>query len=79
MAKKEQNENIKMFSDFQNKSWIQDDKTIKIGDSASKIMTGESQALEIKEVLHGNPYKTFRIVITTDDKIYLLKTSRELK
>jgi hypothetical protein len=81
MAKpKEQNENIKTFSDFQVKSWFLDEnKNIKVGDNISKIMSGDCLTLEVKEVLHGDPYKTFRIVIDKDDKVYLLKTSRELK
>jgi hypothetical protein len=81
MAKaKEQNENIKTFSDYQVKSWFLDEnKNIKVGDNISKIMSGECLTLEVKEVLHGDPYKTFRIVIDKDDKVYLLKTSRELK
>ncbi|MDR2601019.1 MAG: hypothetical protein LBC53_00995, partial [Spirochaetaceae bacterium] len=68
MAKaKEQNENIKTFSDFQVKSWFFDGtNNIKVGDNISKIMSGDCQTLEVKEVLHGDPYKTFRIVITTD-------------
>ena len=78
--KLELNENIKTFSDFQVKSWFLDEnKNIKVGDNISKIMSGDCLTLEVKEVLHGDPYKTFRIVITTDEKIYLLKTSRELK
>ena len=81
MAKaKEQNENIKTFSDFQVKSWFLDEnKNIKVGDNISKIMSGDCLTLEVKEILHGDPYKTFRIVIDNNDKVYLLKTSRELK
>jgi hypothetical protein len=81
MAKaKEQNENIKTFSDFQVKSWFLDEnKNIKVGDNLVKIMSGDCQTLEVKEALHGDPYKTFRIVIDKNDKVYLLKTSRELK
>ncbi|GHU61043.1 hypothetical protein FACS189445_2550 [Spirochaetia bacterium] len=80
MKKNNKDENVKTFSDFQIKSWFVDEnKNIKVGDNLSKIMSGECETLEIKEVLHGEPYKTWKIVITTDDKIYLLKTSRELK
>jgi hypothetical protein len=77
---KKLNENVKTFSDFTVKSWFIDkDNNIKVGDNFSKINDGESQTLEVKEILHGNPYTTWKIVITKDDKIYLLKTSRELK
>jgi hypothetical protein len=80
MKKNNQNENVKTFSDYQTKSWFQDEnKNIKVGDTLSKIMSGECETLEVKEVLHGEPYKTWKIIITADDKIVLLKTSRELK
>jgi hypothetical protein len=74
-------ENDKTFFDWTNKSWIieNENKVIKTGDTALKIMSGESQTIEIKEVLYGDQYKTWILVIDTADKIYLLKTSKELK
>jgi hypothetical protein len=56
-----------------------DGENIKTGDNISKIMSGEFETLEVKELYHGDIYKTWKIVITKDDKIYLLKTSKELK
>ncbi|AEF84686.1 hypothetical protein TREPR_1429 [Treponema primitia ZAS-2] len=80
MKKNNQDETIKTFSDYQIKSWFQDEsKNIKVEDTVSKIISGDCKTLEVKEILHGNPYPTWRLVITTNDKIYLLKTSRELK
>ena len=72
-------ENESTFSDLNNKSWFRDGDNIKVGDNFGKIMGGEFQVLEVKEFLFGNPYQTFTIVITKDDKIHLLKSSRELK
>lgn len=72
-------ENQKKFSDFTNKSWFLDGKKIKVGDNFSKIMSGDLQTLEVKEILVGEPFHTWTIVISNDDKINVLKTSRELK
>jgi len=72
-------ENVKTFSDFSNKSWFKDGDNIKVGESFQKIMSGESELLQVKEILFGNPFQTWNIIITKDDKIHLLKTSRELK
>jgi hemin uptake protein HemP len=78
--KKNKEENEKTFSDYQTKSWFQDEnKNIKAGDNISKIMSGDCETIEVKELLQGEPYKTWKIVIDNNDKIYLLKTSRELK
>jgi hypothetical protein len=77
MKKKVENENT--FSDLNNKSWFRDGDNIKVGDSFQKIMSGDSLTLEVKEILTGNSYQTFTIVITKDEKITLLKSSRELK
>ena len=71
--------NGKTFSDLTNKSWFKDGDNIKVGDSFSKMLAGESKLLEVKEVLYGEQFQTWIIVITKDEKIYLLKTSRELK
>ena len=79
MAKKKQ-ENVKTFSDYTNKSWFKDsDNIIKVGDSFQKINAGEFETLEVKEILVGKLYQTWIVVVTKDDKIHLLKTSRELK
>ena len=77
--KKPKNENQKTFSDLTTKSWFTDGQSIKIGDDFSKIMSGEFLTLEVKETLIGEQVNTWKIVITTDDKTYLLKSSRELK
>ena len=69
----------KTFTDLTNKSWYTDGQNIKVGDDFSKIMSGDFQILEVKETLIGNPFQTWKIVYTTDEKFYLLKTSRELK
>jgi hypothetical protein len=80
IMKKKPDENVKTFSDLTVKSWFIDkDNNIKVGDSFPQILAGESQTLDVKEIFHGNPYGTWKIVVTKDDKIYLLKTSRELK
>ena len=77
---KKKPENVKTFSDFTNKSWFKDiENNIKVGENFQKINAGEVQTLEVKEILFGNPFQTWIIVITKDDKINLLKTSRELK
>jgi ABC-type ATPase with predicted acetyltransferase domain len=77
--KKITNEEVKTFFDSTVKSWFMDGENIKIGDNISKIISGDFQTLEVKELFHGDIYKTWKIVITKDDKIYLLKTSKELK
>ena len=79
MKNKTKVENQKLFSDFTNQSWFREGDNIKVGKDFSKIMSGESQTLEVKEILEGEQYQTWKIVITKDDKIHLLKTSRELK
>jgi hypothetical protein len=79
MKTKKLPENTKTFSDFTNKSWYKNEENITIGETFSKIQAGESETLEVKEIRFGEPYQTWLIVITKDDKIYLLKTSRELK
>jgi len=69
----------KTFSDLTNKSWFKDGDNIKVGDSFSKMLAGESKLLEVKDVLNGEQFQTWQIVIAKDEKIYLLKSSRELK
>jgi len=72
-------ENQKTFSDFTNKSWFMDKDNVKVGESISKILAGECQTIEVKDILFGEQFQTWRIVVDKTDKIYLLKTSRELK
>ena len=73
------NENVKTFSDLTNKSWFKDGDNIKVGDNFPKIMSGDFQVLEVKDVLIGEQFHTWIVIITSDEKIHLLKTSRELK
>ena len=80
MKKNKDDENIKSFSDYQNKSWfIDENKNIKTGISIQEIMSGNCETVQVKEFLHSNPYPTFRIVINPENQIFLFKTSRELK
>jgi hypothetical protein len=78
---KKPDENVKKFKDETNKSWVADadGKRIKIGENAAQIIDGKCATLEIREMLFGDPANTWRIVITTDGIIHLLKTSRALK
>lgn len=77
--KKNRDENVKTFFDWTHKSWLREENKIKVGDTALKIMGGGGDTLEVKEILYGDQYKTWVLVIDTADKTYLLKTSRELK
>ena len=79
MKEKITDESIKKFSDLSNKAWITEDDTIKVGDSALKVMKGESETIAVKEIFYGEPWQTFRIIIDQHDKVFMLKTSRELK
>ena len=60
MKKKIDNENGRTFWDFSNKSWIvgNDGQTINIAESALKLMKGEGSKIEVKEILHGDPWQT---------------------
>ena len=78
MAKKKI-EDQKTFSDLTNKSWFKDGDNIKVGDSFPKIMSGDSETIEVKETLYGAHFQTWIVVIDREDKIFLLKSSRELK
>ena len=77
--KKTTDENQKTFSDLTNKTWFRDGTNIKVGNDFSKIMSGEFVILEVKEEFIGELYQTWKVVITNDEKIHLLKTSKELK
>jgi hypothetical protein len=79
MKKKQLNENQKTFSDLTNKPWITEGQKIKYGDSPLEIVLEKTKILDVKEILFGDVYNTWKIVITTDDKIHLLKSTRELK
>jgi hypothetical protein len=76
MAKKT---NEKTFTDLTQKSWFADGQKIKIGESLANILSGKVEQIETKEILDGEKSKTWKIAISKDDKIYLLKASRELK
>jgi hypothetical protein len=77
--KNKKDENVKTFFDWAWKSWIKEDQTIKVGDTALKIMSGDCETIEVKDILYGDQYKTWILVVNNNDKIYLLKTSKELK
>jgi hypothetical protein len=77
--KVKKDENVKTFFDWANKSWVIEDKTIRAGDTALNVMKGECATIEVKDILYGDQYKTWILVIDNADKIYLLKTSKELK
>jgi hypothetical protein len=82
MAKKQAaNEDARKFQDAAHRSWLMetDGKRVKAGDTAGKIMAGECDTLEVKELLYGDPWNTWRILITPDNALHLLKTSRELR
>jgi hypothetical protein len=73
---------VRQFKDFGDKTWIleNDGKQIKVGSSVAKIISGESETIAITELLHGTPWRTWRLAISAaDGQIYLLKTSREVK
>jgi len=58
MAKnKATDENVRHFKDFTTKSWLleADGKSVKVGDSATKIMLGDCETLKIKEILYSDP------------------------
>ena len=78
-VKKIETQDVKKFLDLTNKSWFPKGNDILFGDNFSSIHEGKFETLEVKEILEGQPYHTWKIVITVEDKVYLLKTSRELK
>jgi hypothetical protein len=81
MGKKQNaDENVRKFQDLTNKSWVTetDGKSIKVGDSAAKIMAGDCETVAIREMLYGETANTWRIAISAEGSILLLKTSREL-
>ena len=78
--KENTDENRKTFEDETFSSWYtEDDGNIKIGVSLARIMKGECETISVRDMFYGDKSNTWRIVITTDDKMILLKSSRELK
>jgi len=73
------NENQKTFTVLLTKAWFVDGQKIKVGENLSEIMSGKCQIIEIKEILIGDKFKTWKIAIDKEDKILLLKTNKELK
>jgi hypothetical protein len=69
----------KTFLVLTDKLWFTDGHKIKVGESMSEIMSGKVKIIDIKEILVGENYNTWKIIVDKEDKIYLLKTSRELK
>jgi hypothetical protein len=67
MKKKVDGENVNKFSDFSNKSWIMetDGQTINVADSALKLMKGEGNKIEFKDILHGALGKLGGLLLTT--------------
>jgi len=72
-------ENQEKFTDLLTKSWFTDGQKIKYGDSPLEIMSGKSTVIDIKKILIGEKLKTLKIVIDKEDKVYLLKSNKELK
>ena len=79
MKNKQPNENQKVFFDFTQKTWITDGQKIKIGENPLDIISGKTKTLDVKEILFGDTFQTWKIVIDREDKTYLLKSSKELK
>ena len=76
---KKQDENQKKFTDLIQKSWITEGQKIKFGNSPLEIMSGKITVIDVKEFYDGDLSKTWKIVVDKEDRIYLLKTARELK
>jgi len=73
-------ENRKTFEDKTLNSWYTDDKgKVKIGESLAKIMKGDCETVDVRENYYGEPSNTWRIITTNDNRMILLKSSRELK
>jgi hypothetical protein len=78
--KKEVETERKTFVDRTFSSWfLEDDETMRVGKTLAEIMKGECETLEVRDIFYGDPSNTWRIIITTDDQIHLLKSSRQLK
>ena len=72
-------ENQKTFTDLTQKHWFADGQKIKVGESPLEMMSGKVKVLDVKEILNGDKSKSWKIAVDKEDKIYLLKTARELK
>jgi len=68
----------KTFLVLTDKLWFIDKQKIKVGNSMSEMMSGETQTIDIKEILVGENFRTWTIVIDKEDNYYLLKTSKKL-
>ena len=82
MTKKQANdENVRKLKDMTHRAWVTetDGKHIKIGDTTAKVMAGACETLEIREMLYGEPFNAWRILVTADGNVHLLKFSKELK
>jgi len=77
--KKGKDENKNYYRDFTNKAWFTEGKQIKVGENIAKIMAGEFEVLNVKAIYESDTFKTWKIAITEDNQINLLKTSNELK
>jgi len=73
-------EERKTFEDKTFSRWLMDEEgTITVGASTAKIMKGDCETFKAKEIYYGDVSNTWRIIVTTDDRIVLLKSSRDLK
>jgi len=68
----------KTFQILTDKLWFTEKDKIKIGESMSDFMSGETDTIDIKEILVGENFKTWTLIIDKEGKIYLLKTSKKL-
>ena len=78
VEKENQIVNRKSFLILTDKLWFIDKEKIKVGESMSEIMSGETLTINIKEILVGENFKTWTLIIDKEGKIYLLKTSKKL-
>jgi hypothetical protein len=76
---KKGNEDVKTFDDFSNQYWYNDGEKIMVGNDFKAIVAGDCQTLIPKEIIYGAPAKTWRLIVTVDDKLHLIKTSKQLK
>ena len=68
----------KTFLVLTDKLWFIDKQKIKVGNSMSEMMSGETQTIDIKKILVGENFRTWTIVIDKEDNYFLLKTSKKL-
>jgi hypothetical protein len=77
MADKKPEGETKRFTDLTEKVWFAKDGVISVGKTFSDIMEGKSEKIVVKEILYGN-IRTWMIVTAKDEKVYLLKTAKNL-